>query len=987
MATVDIIQLLKSDEGEKFYPVTHKNAVIGLEDSSFFEAVQDENDSTKFSVKLKSEYTGLWADGWIAAGGVGSGGSGGGGASYLNDLEDVNAPTPTLNDVLSWNGSSWVNSSNYYTKAQVDSMVSTSLTPVVADSLPTASIATMYKLYFVPSSDPQAGNMKDEYITVFDGTDYTWEQVGSTAVDLSGKQDTLISGTNIQTLNSHSILNSGDYPIGDLTLMPNMDNVTPKRTIEYDLASTAWFPIFKRTNTGVSSIDDVVDRLLFRITMTGTGIHHVMDCLILFRPLINTSPVFYYWNSSISTSATYLGLYQMRLIYPKVLNSGYDWAFEAYAYKNATRHIKIEVFQDTEDITWLTTPTSSIYNSTYHTSGGNHTLSTLGFRSYTYLNVNVDYATSSAYLASYLPVFPGNGNVFTSGAALASGNAAFMSTDGLLYPVSNTSKPIRPEMGIFLMGTSYDANKGIGYAYVRDKGATITFANTSATYGTFAKGDEIYLRCTMSNGQIYSDGYLSTTPTSGYTWISIGIAQSATAGGYSMVGKSFFTLDSNGGLTHVNGNAITDYGLTDRVEALEDLFEIVDGNVHVKNGRGLYSDSWIAAGGIGSGGGGGGSVSYLSDLEDVDANNPDTNDLLRWNGTAWVNVPQSSIMPTLSVVVPSTGNALTGVTYSNGVFTYTTGTFLTSVPDLSSTYLSLADGGTVQDNVVFNEYIEGPNSVWYIGDDGVCKFSDIEYINSIRLHGLLDGGTLSGDTFTQKWSITNAGVASFSSLSVGGSSVLTGVKMNGSNVTVTDGIANLGTVITSHQTVSNNAATLSAGQTVTIATIGSTNITVTVPSFALASALSNYVPTTRTINGVDLSVNRTFYIGTSQVQSSSQAQAIEGISSIKLSSADSLFSWDSQNHAWHFAGNMYADGWIAAGGIGEDSGGGYGVEEITTNQDGTVDFHFTGGDVTTVDLNHEHPQYPKYVLCANQAAYDAITTKESDTLYLIPETT
>lgn len=54
-----------------------------------------------------------------------------------------------------------------------------------------------------------------------------------------------------------------------------------------------------------------------------------------------------------------------------------------------------------------------------------------------------------------------------------------------------------------------------------------------------------------------------------------------------------------------------------RVTALEDLFEIVDGNVHVKNGRALYSDSWIAAGGIGSGGGGGGGSSFLRQLFDV----------------------------------------------------------------------------------------------------------------------------------------------------------------------------------------------------------------------------------------------------------------------------------------------------------------------------------------------------------------------------------
>ena len=69
---------------------------------------------------------------------------------------------------------------------------------------------------------------------------------------------------------------------------------------------------------------------------------------------------------------------------------------------------------------------------------------------------------------------------------------------------------------------------------------------------------------------------------------------------------------------------------------------------------------------------------------------------------------------------------------------------------------------------------------------------------------------------------------------------------------------------------------------------------------------------------------------------------------------------------------------------GED---GVGFESISTpaTADGTTQIELTNGDTITLDLNHQHPQYPKYVYCATQAAYDAITTKESDTLYLILE--
>lgn len=62
-----------------------------------------------------------------------------------------------------------------------------------------------------------------------------------------------------------------------------------------------------------------------------------------------------------------------------------------------------------------------------------------------------------------------------------------------------------------------------------------------------------------------------------------------------------------------------------------------------------------------------------------------------------------------------------------------------------------------------------------------------------------------------------------------------------------------------------------------------------------------------------------------------------------------------------------------------------GFESVSSQQDGTVDITLTNGDVITIDLNHEHPQYLKYVYCSDEAAYNAITSKEADTLYLIPE--
>lgn len=99
--------------------------------------------------------------------------------------------------------------------------------------------------------------------------------------------------------------------------------------------------------------------------------------------------------------------------------------------------------------------------------------------------------------------------------------------------------------------------------------------------------------------------------------------------------------------------------LDSKLEAnvFNDLFEKVEirsGVYAIRAKYGLYSNEFISAkgmdegeGGGGEGGGGSGS-SYLSDLLDVSLTSLAANDLLKWNGTRWVNVPQSSIVPSLA---------------------------------------------------------------------------------------------------------------------------------------------------------------------------------------------------------------------------------------------------------------------------------------------------------------------------------------------------
>ena len=101
--------------------------------------------------------------------------------------------TKTVNDLANYYLKTETYSrSETYNKTEVDALIALikQFTYQVVSELPEASESTMYKLYLVPSADPQTQNVKDEYITVRSGSEgaytYAWEQIGSTAIDLSG---------------------------------------------------------------------------------------------------------------------------------------------------------------------------------------------------------------------------------------------------------------------------------------------------------------------------------------------------------------------------------------------------------------------------------------------------------------------------------------------------------------------------------------------------------------------------------------------------------------------------------------------------------------------------------------------------------------------------------------------------------------------------------------------------------------------------------
>ena len=157
---------------------------------------------------------------------------------------------------------------------------------------------------------------------------------------------------------------------------------------------------------------------------------------------------------------------------------------------------------------------------------------------------------------------------------------------------------------------------------------------------------------------------------------------------------------------------------------------------------GLYADGFVASGGVGSGGGS--SSQSLSGLVDTDIN--DTlqlldGDLLVYNSTTghWQNMRQSSIVPSISVVVPSSGNALTGASVSGGTITFTKGSFVESA-NFTLSNLSGAD------DLKAIEALSGKSGLLKKTGANTWALDTNAYITSAALSGYLPltGGTLTG---------------------------------------------------------------------------------------------------------------------------------------------------------------------------------------------------------------------------------------------------
>ena len=149
---------------------------------------------------------------------------------------------------------------------------------------------------------------------------------------------------------------------------------------------------------------------------------------------------------------------------------------------------------------------------------------------------------------------------------------------------------------------------------------------------------------------------------------------------------------------------------------------------------------------------------------------------------------------------------------------------------------------------------------------------------------------------------------------------------------------------------------------------GFTNVDVTVDN------------TSGTPSGTAVIENDTLYLRISGIKGADGQSGTSGKAPI-IGSNGNWYEWDD-------ATSQYVDtGESSRGQDGQDGEDGIGLSSVSTPSpaDGTAIITLSNGDTITLDLNHNHAAYPKYHLCASESEYTGITTKDSTTLYLIPE--
>ena len=358
--------------------------------------------------------------------------------------------------------------------------------------------------------------------------------------------------------------------------------------------------------------------------------------------------------------------------------------------------------------------------------------------------------------------------------------------------------------------------------------------------------------------------------------------------------------------------------LSQRVTKLESesFFRLVNGNVTLKaEYQNLWVPGWLAAGGIGSESGGG--VSYLRELEDV-YHSAGTN-VLRADGTpalagdalvysgeewGWVAAPQSgSVTGVVKKIACGSYNNLTPD--SNG---------LVSITDAVT---SLFNGWAINHIDIYRNY--NPPS----GEGTAIATITIGTAAPVVIKAPTSGGSGGSSTLSGLDDVT------ISNLSAGQALVYRNNAWRNEDITPGAGLY-LGDL---------------------------ENVSLYSPSAGQALVYRNGVWQNETIQGG----GGGGYVGYTATTASAGPLNLYGIPYINatnVASSPSRIVWNAELGAWHFYGNLYADGWVSAGGAGGGGGGGggvtslYALDEVLSSTSPSTNqvFYFNGSKWTATTL-------------------------------------
>lgn len=436
-----------------------------------------------------------------------------------------------------------------------------------------------------------------------------------------------------------------------------------------------------------------------------------------------------------------------------------------------------------------------------------------------------------------------------------------------------------------------------------------------------------------------------------------GIGNATLSGNLSVTGTS--TLTGNvtiGGTVFLPTNGKIVFGSN---ASTDPFIEYSESDTQFHFNKGLYSNFNVTAGGVGSGGGGGG-ASSLNDLSDVTIGtltSADDGKVLAFDYDSGTN-PQwkpkaLTIQDIAGISSPTTGY----LKYDNGSWSLSSSTANVSlgtasqdssgVTDIDTTSGRVSDGQVLCYNGTAGKWkyttVQGVGTM-YLGSPGhntslqgdvsLSSFADKQVLYyysgswtnanlNIADIGLASGMSGPGYLYYSNgaWSlvagsgsvpqydlndegkvltVVRAGYTPFLSWETPGSGPsgggITGITMNGSSVTVSSGVAQLGTVVTSETQLS-KGSTSGAGNAVTDISVSGHQITLTKgTTFAVSSDLENYVT-----------------LATDQ-HNISGAKSFTNSAGIGIGSSSNTLKYNSTAGRFEFNGNLYVTGNIVATG-------------------------------------------------------------------------